>query len=274
VLQFEVFDGARWLPLLLAPGQPRALDEQPLGWGSFLMAPWPGRVAGARFEWEGREYRLPANHGAHSIHGRGVYQPWTPVQADAASCMLTLAPLDGWPFPARLSQSITVRDDGLVQHARIEAMDGSGFPAGMGWHPWFRRNVADSGDVRLLVDAPAHYETGDDLIPTGAVVPVSGDADLRGWPPAGARRLDTCFRDIRAMALRWGALTLGIECAEATHAVVYTPPHAVCVEPQTCVPDAFNLAARGVGGTGVVEVTPDRPLTATMVWRWSLPAPR
>jgi hypothetical protein len=57
--------------------------------------------------------------------------------------------------------------------------------------------------------------------------------------------------------------------SEVTHAVVYTPEHAVCVEPQTCANDAFNLDARGVEGTGVTIVEPGRPLVATTIWRWA-----
>jgi len=60
--------------------------------------------------------------------------------------------------------------------------------------------------------------------------------------------------------------------ANVTHAVVYTPKHAVCIEPQTCAPDAFNLAAQGVEGAGLVVVDERHPLIATTTWRWTIGA--
>jgi aldose 1-epimerase len=61
--------------------------------------------------------------------------------------------------------------------------------------------------------------------------------------------------------LTWpGALELVI-ASSCDHWVVYDEPaDAVCVEPQTGPPDALNL------GPAVVE--PERPLVATMEWRW------
>jgi galactose mutarotase-like enzyme len=53
-----------------------------------------------------------------------------------------------------------------------------------------------------------------------------------------------------------------------THAVVYTPARAVCIEPQTCAIDAFNLEAQGIEGAGAIVVEPGRPLIASTTWRW------
>jgi galactose mutarotase-like enzyme len=57
------------------------------------------------------------------------------------------------------------------------------------------------------------------------------------------------------------------------HAVVYTPPEDVCLEPQTCAPDAFNLLAQGIEGVGVAIVEPGRPLVAETRWRWRIGRP-
>jgi aldose 1-epimerase len=49
--------------------------------------------------------------------------------------------------------------------------------------------------------------------------------------------------------------------SDADHWVIYTPQHAVCVEPQTGPPDGPNLAPR------IVE--PGSPLSVAMVVSWS-----
>jgi aldose 1-epimerase len=46
-------------------------------------------------------------------------------------------------------------------------------------------------------------------------------------------------------------------------------PDGLCVEPQTAPPDAVNLAQ--ADGSDPPTAEPGRPLTATMVWRWSRP---
>jgi aldose 1-epimerase len=52
--------------------------------------------------------------------------------------------------------------------------------------------------------------------------------------------------------------------SDCTHLVVYDQPaHALCVEPETGPPDAFNLGLAAV-------VAPGRPLVATTTWSWKL----
>jgi aldose 1-epimerase len=272
--QLEIRDRAgRWLPLLRAPDDPRVLLDQPLRWGSYVMAPWPGRIDSGCFTWNGRLYRVPVNMDAHSVHGRAVYHPWTLDARTGDACRMSIDFDAGWPFGGRAVQHISLLDDGIVQHVEVDATR-SPFPAGAGWHPWFRRDVRPRHDVRLLVDAGHVYEV-DDMIPTGWLPPVKGDLDLRGCPSLADRRLDACYRHPRgAMRIRWGDVELTMEQSpNVTHAVVYTPEQAVCLEPQTCAPDAFNLAAQGIEGAGMAVVRPRRPLVATTTWRWSIGRP-
>lgn len=268
IVQLSVFDGDRWLPLLHAPRDPALLLSQPLEWGSYVTAPWPGRMDVGRFTWEGRLYNVPVNAGPHSIHGRGVYREWVLEEIATDRCRLSIV-FEGWPFPARATQEVRVRDDRIEQRVELRSEGGSRFPAGIGWHPWFRRDIGGSRDARVLVDADRVYET-QDMIPTGWLQAAQGDLDLRAYPALGDRRLDACYRHPRALAIRWGSLELRMESfPNVRHAVVYTPVHAVCVEPQTCASDAFNLARQGIDGVGVAIVSPSRPLTAETVWRWS-----
>jgi len=67
-------------------------------------------------------------------------------------------------------------------------------------------------------------------------------------------------------------LTMTITAAEP-HVQVFATDDAVCVEPQTCPPDAFGLAARGLPGTGLAIVEPGRPLQLGCRWTWELRGP-
>jgi len=270
LVQLEVSDGGSWLPLLRAPRDATRALAEPLRWGSYPMLPWPNRIDGARFTWRGRMYALPADAPPHSLHGVGHTRPWRIELATRTRCRLSLAFDDSWPFGGRAVQEFALLADGIAQRIEVHTA-GRAFPAGAGWHPWFRRDVRPGADVRVLVDADRVYETHE-MIPTGWLKPALGDSDLRGYPALGARRLDHCYRDTRGdLRIRWGDLELRMASSpNVAHAVVYTPPEGVCVEPQTCAIDAFNLDAQGIAGGGSVVVTPGRPLVATTRWRWRI----
>ena len=269
--QLSIRDGSHWLPLLHTPASPGDHLDDPIGGGSYVMAPWPGRIDGARFLYAGRMHRVPVNDGVHSLHGRGVYVPWTVESRTAHSCRLSVELDAGWPFPGRAIQDITLLADGIAQRVEVQATDGARFPAGIGWHPWFRRSVGGRAAVRLCVDADRIYETAE-MIPTGRMPRVKDATDLRGYPSLGARRLDASYRHPRGpLRIRWDDIELTMRSsANITHAVVYTPKHAVCIEPQTCAPDAFNLAAQGVAGAGMAVVDERHPFVAKTEWRWKI----
>jgi aldose 1-epimerase len=268
IAQIEVAVGGGWAPLLLDDAATPIEARDPYGWGCYLMAPWPNRIANGRFTFGGDEYRLTPNRDGHALHGLGVEREWFVYARGATWCALTLR-LDTAPFHGAVRQWIEALDDGVRLSAEVRARDCE-FPAGIGWHPWFRRNVMGAGDVRVRVDAGETYVLRD-MIPTGEVAPVEGDLDLRLCPPLGGRRIDACYRGVRGpMRLAWDGLEFTMTSSpNLAHAVVYTPAHAACVEPQTCAIDAFNLDARGVSGTGVQVVGPGRPLRAETEWRWA-----
>ncbi len=271
LLQLEIHDQGRWIALLRAPDSPEQALREPTRWGAFPMAPWPNRIDGGRFVWRGRLYSVPLSPGhPHALHGRACFLPWDVERATAAACRISVNFDRGWPFGGRAAQEFRVLDDGIALRMEIHS-DGEAFPAGCGWHPWFRRDVRPGHDVRVLVDASQWYET-DDMIPTGWLKPALGAYDLRGYPELGDRRLDTCyFAPKGALRVRWGDIELAMERSRnLTQAVVYTPAEAVCVEPQTCAIDAFNLDEQGISDTGTAIVEPGRPLIATTTWRWRI----
>lgn len=224
--------------LLVRPPQPRDVS---ITWGSFLMAPWPGRLADGRLWWEGRTVQLPRTLGRNAIHGLVHGAPWTVDRATETEVDLGigLAPL-GWPFGGRVRQRLRLAPDGLTMQAEIEADDA--MPAALGWHPWFRRGEADP---RLRVAADGVLEARG-MIPTGRVVPVRGRTDLRSGPALGRRRLDHAYVGAASPAVvSWRDLELTLEFVGADTIVVFTPPGAFCVEPQTAWPNALGLADPG-----------------------------
>lgn len=261
--------GGAWRPLLLTPNDPRQVLREPTRWGAFPMVPWPNRIAEARFSFDGTTYQVPANSDANAIHGVGFDRPWRVEAADARFAAMSLTFDERWPFGGGARHTVRLLDGGVAMVLEVFPGDRA-FPAGAGWHPWFRRDVSGDAPVSVRVDADEIYELAA-MIPTGALVPVSGETDLRSQPHLGSRRLDTCYRHPRGpLRIAWGGFELSMtSSANIRHAVVYTPERAVCVEPQTCAIDAFNLDARRAFDSGTAVVEPGRPLIAETTWRWS-----
>jgi aldose 1-epimerase len=243
---------------------PYGPDDVSIRWGSYLMAPWAGRVAGGRFEWDGETIELRRTHGRHAIHGVTWDRAWDIERATAtgASLRCDLASA-GWPLGGLVHQGYRLEPDGLTMDAEIVAA--RPMPAALGWHPWFLRGH----DPRLTVASSEHLET-DRLLPTGRRLPVAGRTDLRDGPRLGRRRLDHVYVDVVPPAVvRWSALELAIGFGgPLSVVVVHTPPSAFCVEPQTAWPNAIRLAAAGVVGTGLVRLEPGERLRASSTWRW------
>lgn len=273
VAQIEALHHGAWVSLLYDGGEIPIEERDPLSWGSFVMAPWPNRIAQGQFTWRGETITLPRNVGGHALHGVAFDGEWTVDAKTGTACVLSHSFDSRWPYGGRVRQRIEALDDGVSQTLEVEATDRA-FPAGVAWHPYFRRSVGGAEHVHVLVDASERYEL-DGMIPTEKMLPLDGPYDLRGYPPLGNRLLDDCYRGVNApMRIRWGDLELWMDSTEnLAHAVVYTAEHVFCVEPQSCANDAFNLEARGIGGVGVIVVEPGSPLIATTTWRWASAAP-
>jgi aldose 1-epimerase len=238
----------------------------PISWGSFVMVPWVGRIRNGRLSWRGTSADLPANFGPHAIHGAVFDAEWDVLERGDATAVLhcRLGPSRRWPFDAWAQQTIALRPGVLEQ--RVEVRAAEPMPAAVGWHPWFRRYEGEP--MSVLVPAQAILGTTEGPIPTGAVVPVGGDTDLRDGPELGDRRLDHAFVALDGPCLvTWADLELTIEAEPLRSVVVYTPPTAVCVEPQSAWPDAVRLHAGGLD-TGLVEMNPDDPFVAATRWSW------
>jgi aldose 1-epimerase len=253
----------------LLVGPPDDADAS-IHWGCFLMAPWPGRLAGGRFEWRGREVRVPRTHGRHAIHGLTWNQPWQVEGASPESATLAIElPRDEWPMGGLVRERAVVTPNGLRLEASFEAGT-EPTPAALGWHPWFLRR----GDLRLRVDA-AEYQQTSGMIPTGAVVPVGGKTDLRAGPRLGRRRLDLAYLRARSPAvITWPDLELTVAFDPApAPLVVYTPPGSFCVEPLTAPPNALaDLdGTTSSPGAGIRILRPGERCNATLDFHWRRP---
>jgi aldose 1-epimerase len=245
-------DGGRLTSFTLAGHELlAAAGPEPTMHGSYVMAPYAGRVRAGRFTHAGHEVQLPLTLPPHGAHGLVLDRPWTVRDATPRTATLECPIGEPWPFGGRVVQQIEVGTDGVTQTVAVQA-DEAAFPASIGWHPWFVRTPEDAGPVRLHLSAAAMLVRDDDYVTTLH----------RTDPPPGP--WDDCFAGVDwPVVLDWPGLGRLEVTADTDYVVVFDlRDDAVCVEPQTHPPDALNTAA--------ALVRPGHPLSATTRWRWRL----
>jgi aldose 1-epimerase len=156
------------------------------GFGA-VIGRYAGRIAGARFNIDGKEYRLNANDGPNALHGGGGgfdTKAWksVPFQLDDLSgVVLTYSsPAGEQGFPGKLDVTVTYtlsNDNGLQidYDARADAPTVFNFTN----HAYFNLAGAGSGSVlnhQLQVLAERYVVFTDAAIPTGEYRPVVGTA--------------------------------------------------------------------------------------------------
>ncbi|HEX2033311.1 MAG TPA: aldose 1-epimerase, partial [Chloroflexota bacterium] len=152
---------------ILAPEHLEAVREQPSWWGIPLLFPWPGRIPGGVYEFDGRRFQLPdLDAGGNASHGFARHRPWrverTTATDDHAAVTSSFSSaehpqtLQGYPFPYRVTASYRLDARGLSLHVTVRNEGSAPMPFGFGAHPYFRVPIAArSRREACLVTVPA-----------------------------------------------------------------------------------------------------------------------
>lgn len=279
------------LDIITGPDNVGVWRENPFQSGMPILFPWPGRIAGGRFTYAGCELRVPINEPGrgNAIHGliynrRFVVKRRGPYYLTAELDSAADPELGGiWPYPFLLGIDYEI-GSGLRMRASVVNTGTSAMPFGLGAHPYFHAPLSGHTgrqSMMLKVDADSRWELNEGLIPTGRREPVAGDYDLRQPVKLDGKSFDDVFVRCNSSAdgpvarLIYPATRLAVELWAAPafrDIVVYVPPDrdVVALEPYTCAPDAFNLAARKIPG-GMIELAPGARFEASFEIRLSAP---
>lgn len=171
---------------------------------------YANRIAGGRFQLDGRAYDITRNEGANSLHGgvRGLDKAvWRTLSADRTSVVFShLSPDGDQGFPGAMTITAAYRlsPDTDELTLTLEARSDAPTVVSLAPHGYFNLAGAGGGrdvlDHELTVAADAFTPVDDGLIPTGEVRPVAGGPfDFRRPGRIGAR-----IRDGREPQLRIG----------------------------------------------------------------------
>ncbi len=245
----------------------------PQGTGCFIMVPWPSNLSKGVLYAQERTYQMPINRPPQAIHGTVRDQEWSVIKADNTSARLTTELRKPWPFSGTVNYEMKLDGPSLLLTLTIEATpEEKEFPVGIGWHPWFRRDV---GTGPVSVTAPGQkkvWELDAEFNATGRQLKVPPSLNLDSPKTPGADDFNHCFGyDMsQPFEVSWpDAITLKMQSSEEmTQLVMYTTPESVCVEPISCTVDAFRLEAEGVEDTGTAHVAPGKPFSGWTRWSW------
>ena len=265
-LRFRV-DG-EWIDIL----RPAPADAVRLGnvreMACFPMVPYASLIHEATFLWAGRSYRVKANmpDRPHALHGDAWQHAWQPVEAGPDHVVLRYRQ-EGSRFPFAYEAILTaaVRVAELSLTLLLVNRSAQPMPAGIGFHPYFRRQH----DLTLQFDATEKW-TRD---PEGRMLERGRIGEADSFRDARSVSQLTC-NDVydgwhRSAVLHWpsaGARVTLTADGVLDRLVLFSPADrdVVCVEPVSNLPDGFNLLAAGRSESGVRSLAPGESISGTM----------
>lgn len=257
-------------------------DELRPAYSGAVLAPWPNRIAGGRYEFAGTEHQLPITEVArgHALHGLVCWADFARESATDASVRLAASvPAQvGYPHQVTIRVEYRLDEAGLHTTVTAENVGRSVAPVGLGPHPYLVAGPGRVDDWTVQIPANEVLLVDELLVPTH-LRPVSGsEFDFREprlvgdtfidhaytsllAGPDGARRVRLLAPDRSGVEMSWGDELdwLQIHTADRPDASSRT---GLAVEPMTCAPDAFN------SGAGLIELDPGASTSAS----WSIAA--
>lgn len=295
------FPGKGNVDVLSSPdlaGAKKMLDEQdtPNGdlayrLGSAFLVPYPNRIRGKlsadgktlTTQWQGHTITLPANNigskpGAerHAMHGLILKAKTDDVKekdipgGKEVTGVIHAGDFGGhWLSKTDLNFTISLTADAVDAVVVAKNVGSEAEPIAIGWHPYFNFPSGDRTQARLQIPASmvAKVDNYDNVFPTGQLVTVNGQYDLRDGQALGQN-----FYDDNWSHLDWknGVVTVNITDPAAKYGVriegvspeiktiqAYAPPakNFVAVEDQYNFADPFGKEW-GSMDTGMVTLKP------------------
>jgi aldose 1-epimerase len=233
-----------------------------------VLVPWPNRLRGGKYTFDGVEYQLPISEPStgNATHGLARWDRWVVVrhETSAVTVALDIVPQVGWPFEVRVELTYALDAKlGLAVTAVATNIGAVRAPFGAGFHPYLSTRGHGIADVKLKAPLRDRIIVDDAMVPVGTQ-PVAGTPyNLGRSRRLGKLRMDDGFavqpddagRGIVELRTRSGGARVWFDPA-FPYLQVFTPDllahgqPGVAVEPMTCPADAFN------SGTSLLVLPP------------------
>jgi aldose 1-epimerase len=238
-------------------------DELPPAASGQLLAPWPNRIDGGQYTFDGESLQLALSEPARAtaIHGLTCWAPWTASSHSESSVTLRCAPhgQQGYPFSVEIDATYSV-DAAAGLRVTITARNRGSRPApyGNGAHPYLTVRTPSVDECELTLPAAQWLPLDYRGLPTGPPEPVEGTKyDFRQPRVIGDTQLDNSLTGLLRSdedGLAWAHLA----GPDGTRVSLWAGPgyrwlqvftgdplgpdrrrKAIAIEPMTCPPNAF-----------------------------------
>lgn len=225
-----------------------------------VLIPFPGRLGGAKYVWDGIEYTLPINDkdGPNAIHGFTRLMEWEIIERrdDQVSFGLLFRGIDGYPFSFQAGIVYSVGENGLTCSFHVKNVDSVDIPMAIGFHPYFSvgSKIVDGDELELPFASVLEMER---FIPTGKVLEsASADFDFYSPKKIGPMRFNDCFLHpepdcdgLTSVRMRGNGKVVTVWMDKSLpYVVVYSGENlpeklqrtTLAIEPMSCGSDGFN----------------------------------
>jgi aldose 1-epimerase len=250
-----------------------------------VLIPWPNRLQGGSYEFEGSRHQLPLNEPErrNAIHGLVRWAAWSASAREPHRVVMehVLYPQPGYPFALRLSIEYSLLSGGLRVRTTATNIGNAPCPFGSGAHPYLTLGTASIDPLILRVPAGTVLRSGERGLPIVAETVEETEFDFRKPKRIGSARLDHAFtgldRDEDGLARvelldpdQGTQVSLWVD-ESYPYLMLFTGDplpdvhrHSLAVEPMTCPPNAFRTGEAlirlepGSSFTGTWGITPGR----------------
>lgn len=257
---------------LMRPALPEAAAEKAADkTAMFPLVPYSNRIRGGYFIYWGIRRTVPKNHPTvpDPLHGEGWQTAWSVVKSSPNSVTLAFEHngKSGFPFAYEAEQTFTLEEDRLIVSISVTNKGGIPMPCGLGLHPFFPKD--DDTLVQFKTKTVWAHESAP---PRERPIKTPPEWQFDKGLKISELELDTCFGGFDGKAeISWPSRNRKINItaySDFGHIVIWSPAgeNFFCVEPVTNANDAFNLASRGIAGTGIKTLDPEETLTETVTF--------
>lgn len=216
----------------------------PLAYACFPLVPYANRIANGRWPGGPAQALRPNLDGqVHPLHGLGWLSNWVVTRQSDNGVRLSFTHENGpgWPYPFFAEQRLRLTTNGLIIVLAMTNRDTAPRPAGLGLHPYFRRQR----DTRVQFAADAVMHSDHDCLPSGQTMAASQLGDFANADGLKAVTIDHCYTGWRQAATisdTLGKIHLFARGTPFLH--LYAPPvdDILCLEPVSHGPNAHNRA--------------------------------
>jgi aldose 1-epimerase len=229
-----------------------------------VLIPWPNRIGGGRYSFDGSEQRLALSEPAkgNAIHGLLRWTAWSARERERERVLMgaRLHPQPGYPFDLDVTVEYTLGAGGLRVSTRARNLGARACPYGAGQHPYLSPGVGRIDDCKLELPARTLIATDPERrLPSERETLAGGPLDFRAPRALGAVAIDSPFTDLDRDedGLAWARLTAPdssrvelwvdegypvLEVFTGDTLAADRRRTGLAVEPMTCPPNAFQSA--------------------------------